>query len=239
MRRALVALSLSGPLLAGATFVVLYPILGVALWIAFIAAGGVLLADGFAVSAKLARRARVGAAGSDRGTGQSAVRINPIVRVTVLRVRFFVSLALALAGGFMVVETFAFSTSTATAISFALGIAVVTVAVAFYIGRLGSPKQVVWLFRGRVRVPAWDALALLVGTIGAWNIVQTQVFADATSRWLTFADGLGLLGLTLAALVLHELSTERVVHALEVVRSAADGDAEQAAEADREAAQAA
>jgi hypothetical protein len=75
-------------------------------------------------------------------------------------------------------------------------------------------------------------LALAVAVLGAWNIVQSQVFAQGTVRWLTFADGLGLLGLALGGLVLHELSTERVVHALEVVGSAIDSDRE--AEADRE-----
>ena len=49
------------------------------------------------------------------------------------------------------------------------------------------------------------------------------VFSGATTRWLGFADGCGLLGLAIAGLVLHELSTERVVHSLEVIDARASG----------------
>ncbi len=41
--------------------------------------------------------------------------------------------------------------------------------------------------------------------------------------WLSFAGALGVLALSLIGLTVHELSTERVVHSLEV--SGAQGDA--------------
>ena len=234
MHKRFPAVSLPGVLLAGITFVVLYLIIGVALWVAFVATGGALLAYGAA--AALARGWAPSGAVSG-GTEEPALHVNPIVDVGVLRARYLVTLGLALTGGFLVVDSFAFSTGTATAISFALGIAVAAVAVAFYLARVGATKQVVGLLRGRMHVAAWDLLALAVGAIGAWNIVQTQVFAQSTVKWLTFADGLGLLGLTLGGLVLHELSTERVVHALEVVGSAIGS--EQEPKTDREPARAA
>jgi hypothetical protein len=98
-----------------------------------------------------------------------------------------------------------------------MGIGVLTTAGLFYLGRLGSPKQVIGLLRERIQIPLWDLLAFTVGAIGAWNIVQSQVFGAGAVKWLSFADGLALLGLSLAGLLVHELSTERVVHALEVV----------------------
>lgn len=49
--------------------------------------------------------------------------------------------------------------------------------------------------------------------------MQSLVFGGATSRWLSFADGCAMLALAVVGLVLHELSTERVVHSLEVIDS--------------------
>jgi hypothetical protein len=214
MRKALAASPLAGAAIAGATFVVLYPILGVALWIAFVAAGGALVASALAAGVAVVR-------GRSRGeTHEPPIRMNPMVNVAVLRARYFVALVLALVGGFMVVESFAFSTGTAASISFALGIATAAIGVGFYVMRLRSPKQVVAMFGDRIHLIVWDVLALAFTVLGAWNIVQSLVFGTSTARWLTFADGLGLLGLSLAGLVLHELSTERVVHALEVVGTA-------------------
>jgi hypothetical protein len=46
------------------------------------------------------------------------------------------------------------------------------------------------------------------------------VFSAGTAKWLTFADGLAMVGIGLLALILHELSAERVVHAIEIVETA-------------------
>jgi hypothetical protein len=147
------------------------------------------------------------------------VRMNPVVDVAVLRGRYFLTMALAAAGGFLVVETFAFAQSTANRIGFALGIAVALAASALLLLHSWRPtsKQLIGLPWSGLRVAAWDAIAVLACALGVWQIVQTLVFSTATSRWLSFADGCGLLGLAIAGLVLHELSTERVVHSLEVI----------------------
>jgi hypothetical protein len=52
--------------------------------------------------------------------------------------------------------------------------------------------------------------------IAGWNIVASLVFAAPAAIWLMFANGCGLLAIALAGLTLHEVSTERVVHSLEV-----------------------
>lgn len=158
---------------------------------------------------------------------QRPFALNPIVDVGVLRTRYVATLAMALVAGFLVLETFAFGGGTRDAIAFAIGAAVTAAGlagVAVSIGRQG-PKQHVTI-AGRFGLPMWGLLSAIATVIGAWQVVQTLVFAGGTTRWLSFADGCALELLALAGLVLHELSTERVVHALEVVGSAADGDAE-------------
>jgi hypothetical protein len=232
MRKAIGLSTAIGVLIVGATFVVLYPILGVALWIAFVATGGAMLSYSAGAVAALAD------GGANARRGESALSISPVLDVGVLRLRYAVTLALAIAGGFMVVESLAFSSGAMTAISFALGIGIVTLAGAFYVSRLGSPKQVIGMLRQRIQIPVWDVLAVVVGAIGAWNIVQSQVFGPMAVKWLTFADGLGLLGAALCGLIVHELSTERVVHALEVVAPSDGATVEERAQRRREAAHA-
>jgi hypothetical protein len=150
-------------------------------------------------------------------------RLNPIVDVGVLRARYMATLAMAVIAGFTVVETFAFGGGVRHAIAFALGIGIAGAGVAglaLSLTRRGEKQRVT--ASPKLRIPVWDVLAGLAAVIGGWQIVQTLVFSAATSRWLTFADGCALEALALAGLVLHELSTERVVHALEVVGSAID-----------------
>lgn len=55
---------------------------------------------------------------------------------------------------------------------------------------------------------------------GAWSLIAALIFTGATRDWLIFADGLGIAALAVIALAVHEYSTERVVHTLEVGHSA-------------------
>jgi peptidoglycan/LPS O-acetylase OafA/YrhL len=122
-----------------------------------------------------------------------------------INVRYWLlTMLLALAGGFLVVETQAFAPSTAVAIAFAVAIGVTVVALAaVFEGRRRG---------GRVFVSLPGAAVL----VGAWTIVATNVFSTLTEKWLAFASGLGVLGLALVALTIHELRTERVVHSIEI-----------------------
>jgi hypothetical protein len=117
---------------------------------------------------------------------------------------WLLSMSLALAGGFMVVETQAFAPPTAVKIAFAVAIAVTLLAlVAVREGARRDARAFIWLPGAGV-------------VLGGWTIVAMNVFATPTEKWLAFGGGLGILGLALAALTLHELSTERVVHSFEV-----------------------
>jgi hypothetical protein len=63
----------------------------------------------------------------------------------------------------------------------------------------------------------WPLLGGSVVSVALWEIVQSAVFAGAVAKWLTFSNGLIAGGLACAGLITHELSTERVIHVLEVV----------------------
>jgi membrane protein YdbS with pleckstrin-like domain len=56
----------------------------------------------------------------------------------------------------------------------------------------------------------------VLGLIGAWTAVAALVFAGATLGWLAFAGGVAVALVAAGGLIVHELTTERVVHTLEV-----------------------
>lgn len=121
------------------------------------------------------------------------------------------TMLVALGGGFLAAESQIFSAATASDIAFAVGIAAVVVA-------LGATTTA--LAKGRL----YSLLALASAGVGAWTILETLVFSDATSTWLTLGSGGALLGFSLIGLIAHERSTERVVHALEVPQEPAQRD---------------
>ena len=55
-----------------------------------------------------------------------------------------------------------------------------------------------------------------LGTVAAWAAVAALVFTGATLGWLVFADEIALAAIAAGSLVLHELTTEKVVHTLEI-----------------------
>lgn len=56
----------------------------------------------------------------------------------------------------------------------------------------------------------------LVGAAGLWSLIAALIFAGPALTWLVFADAIGLGVLALVDLTAHELTTESVVHRLEV-----------------------
>ena len=124
------------------------------------------------------------------------------------------TMLLALAGGFLIVESRAFSVGSAPAIAFAVAIVLTGLAL-------------IAIYAGRTRERLFSLLPACVALIGGWTIVAMNVFSASTERWLAFASGAGVLALALCALTLHELTVERVVHSLELGK----GDARAAPEA--------
>lgn len=77
----------------------------------------------------------------------------------------------------------------------------------------GHPE--IWLF-GRV-LGLWSTLTGMIAGVATWEIVQSAVFVPDVSRWLTLANGLLIATLACAGLVAYAMSTEHVVHVIEVV----------------------
>ena len=120
--------------------------------------------------------------------------------------RFISNMLLALAGGLVLVVTQAFAPPVVAWIAFGVtgvGVLLLMVATALAPGR-GNVQRTL------------DAVA---GVLAAWTIVETLVFSGMLMVWLTFGAAAGIVAVAAAGLIVHELSTERVVHSLEDVRT--------------------
>ena len=115
-----------------------------------------------------------------------------------LNARFGIDVLGLLAGGFLAVAAVAFPVTAASWVGFGVftGVAV--------IGALGAAVG--------HRVSARIGHGLL-GLAGLWALIAALVFSSPA---LLFADALAVVLVALADLTVHELSTERVVHQLEV-----------------------
>ena len=120
--------------------------------------------------------------------------------------RFITNVAMTLIGGFLVVVSLAWSPPVFMWVMFAGGIAAILLAPAAVLPDRGLGQR---------------GLDAALTILGAWTIVASLVFAGSTITWLGFASGCAFVALALAGLVLHEVSTERVVHSLEVSGPAA------------------
>ena len=110
------------------------------------------------------------------------------------RLYAYVTLAIALAGGFIVVTTFAFGHSRANAID--IGVAAgVTIAAAATC---------------RIRVePILRGAAVLTCLIGARTFLVTLgVFSDDTQRWVMFASAVAIVAISIAAQVVNVHASE-------------------------------
>jgi hypothetical protein len=112
---------------------------------------------------------------------------------------------LALVAGFLVVATQAFSLGAVKWLTFAIAIGATVLSVGTVGFRVGLVQR---------------AISALAAVIGVWTIVESLVFSLHTVMWLGFASALALVGLAAVGLTVHEFSTERVVHSLEIEQEA-------------------
>jgi len=63
----------------------------------------------------------------------------------------------------------------------------------------------------------------LLGLVGIWSLVAAVVFTGTAQTWLIFADAIAVGLLALADLAVHEATTERVVHQLEIREPSREG----------------
>jgi hypothetical protein len=62
----------------------------------------------------------------------------------------------------------------------------------------------------------------LIGAVGLWSLIAALVFSGTLLSWLVFADAIALAVVALADLTTHEVTTENVVHRLEVTTAPAE-----------------
>jgi hypothetical protein len=123
----------------------------------------------------------------------------------------FLAMANLLGGGFLIVAVFAFAPTTTAWLGFAVSIPLLLLglAIAYSTLRRGAAAG------EKIGV---STLGLITAVIAAWTIIASLVFAPGTARWLIFASACAHVLLSMASLVIREITTERVVHHLEVER---------------------
>src|SRR3984885_7095564 len=124
-------------------------------------------------------------------------------RCSVMRIssRFLLDGLFVVAAAFLTVASMAWSAGPAgwTAFGVSTGIAVLAVA------------SVATAKRNSLRVGHG-----LLGLVALWSLVAALAFSGTALTWLVFADAIPVCVLALADLAVHEATTERIVHSLEV-----------------------
>ena len=118
-----------------------------------------------------------------------------------MRNRYILNTVSLVAGAFLVVASRVFTGNPLEWIAFGVSAAVV----------VGAAAGLTIATFGR-HVVGFGALA----AAAAWSAVAALVFSGTTLAWLVLADALVITAIALASLVVHEFTTERVVHTLEV-----------------------
>lgn len=135
------------------------------------------------------------------------------------RQRFFFNLALLAASVLLIVASVAFGPRGAKGVGLGIGIAECAGSLLFAAALVHQPRPQGYLalrLLGR-RISAWSVLATAFVVVAVWEVVQSSVFPPDVGRWLTLSNGLVVAVLASAGLVANELSSERVVHVLEVI----------------------
>ena len=142
---------------------------------------------------------------------------------TVMRawMRWLAYVAVALAGAFVVLATFAWQSPTSDVslrwLAFGVGVAAVTaalIALVDYVVAISSD--------GASAVRQLSVLlATAITAIAAALLVLMVVLHGSDARWWAFGLGAGLAGGSLLALTVHELSSERIRHELEIAHPTA------------------
>jgi hypothetical protein len=117
-----------------------------------------------------------------------------------MRLHFFSRLALLLVAGFLVVASQVWTDDTLQWLFVVGGVAMIAGAAAD-------------AMRDDTRQRALDGL---IAVLGAWTVFEAFAFEGNNLEWWSFASACALAALSTAGLILHEMSTERVVHELSV-----------------------
>jgi hypothetical protein len=135
------------------------------------------------------------------------------------RERFFFSLASLAGGGLLVIAALAFDPHAVFGVGLGIGIAVL-VGSLWFVGSVIHMRTLAGAQQLHVRGRTLNMWLLIGGGVlgvALWETVQSAVFVAAVAKWLTFSNGLVLGALACAALIAHEISSERVIHVLQVI----------------------
>ena len=124
--------------------------------------------------------------------------------------RFAVDILFVIGGAFLAVSAMTFSAAVAGWLAFGVstGLTVIAAGSAVATRRMGQ----------RIGHS-------LLAIVGLWSLIAALTFSGAALTWLVFADAIALGALALADLTAHEVTTESVVHRLEVTETVAGSDA--------------
>jgi hypothetical protein len=121
----------------------------------------------------------------------------------VMLIRYFSWLAVGLAAVFLVTASAAFTSLAAIAwLTFGISIGTLVVSVGI-------------AYRYRDHLPTL-VTAIVTAVVSAWTIVASLVFSQPTVQNLALAGSLAIAGLALVGLTTNELTSERVIHSLEM-----------------------
>ena len=122
--------------------------------------------------------------------------------------RFILDSLFVVAGAFLTVASMAWASGTAGWTAFGVS-AGVTVLAAASAARTQKTSQ---------RVGHG-----LLSVVALWSLIAAVAFSGTALTWLVFADAIAVGVLALVDLAVHEATTERIVHSLEVRDPARDG----------------
>lgn len=165
--------------------------------------------------------------GNEDDRGQLSASTNPSVRRFTVSapmrswLSWLTNTAIAVVGGFVVVLTFALTRPGTNHVSprwvaFGLAIGATCVAVGSLVDRAllrRDGRTADWTAEGRGALLALAAANLAAGVA---LIVTMIVYSGDSARWIAFALGCAMVGVSVLALMVHEITTERVRHELEV-----------------------
>jgi hypothetical protein len=118
--------------------------------------------------------------------------------------RFLLDSLFVVAGAFLTVASMAWAAGTAGWTAFGVSAGVTVLAVTSAALAKSSSRR---LGHG------------LLGLVALWSLVAAVAFSGSALTWLVFADAIAVGVVALADLAIHEATTERVVHQLEVRES--------------------
>ena len=121
--------------------------------------------------------------------------------------RFLLDSLFLVAGAFLTVASMAWAAGTAGWTAFGVSAGVTVLALASAIAAKKGSRR---LGHG------------LLGLVALWSLVAALAFSGTVLTWLVFADAIAVGVLALADLAVHEATTERIVHQLEVRDPAKD-----------------